>query len=120
LRAVHNASRPIMKSTAICIIAVLLLSSVGLARAADSGLDTGKLFDKNCATCHGKDGRAKTFRAAFNKARDLTDPQWQDTIADAAIIASISAGRDKMPAFATKLSEPQIAALAQYVRSLKH
>jgi cytochrome c6 len=108
-----------MKSTAPWISAVLLLSSIGLARAEDSALDAGKLFDKNCATCHGKDGRAKTFRAAFNKARDLTEPQWQDTVADAAIIGSITAGRDKMPAFATKLSEPQIAALAQYVRSLR-
>ena len=32
-------------------------------------------FAKNCATCHGKDGRAKTFKAKFNHARDLTDPQ---------------------------------------------
>lgn len=35
--------------------------------------DARAIFDSKCATCHGKDGRAKTLKAKFNKARDLTD-----------------------------------------------
>jgi cytochrome c oxidase cbb3-type subunit III len=88
--------------------------------APDEQLAAGKvLFDKNCATCHGKDGHAKTLRAKFNKARDLTEAQWQDSTSDDVILESIKAGRGKMPPFGAKLDEAQIASLLRYVRGFK-
>jgi mono/diheme cytochrome c family protein len=77
------------------------------------------LFLKNCATCHGKDGRAKTFKAKFNHARDLTNPNWQAAISDEHMYESILRGKNKMPAFGKKLSENEVAALVTYVRMLK-
>ena len=77
------------------------------------------LFVRNCASCHGKDGRAKTFKARFNHARDLTNPNWQAAISDEHIYNSILKGNGKMPAFAKKLSRPEIAALVTYVRMFK-
>jgi cbb3-type cytochrome c oxidase subunit III len=78
------------------------------------------IFDSRCATCHGKDGRAKTFKAKFNKARDLTDAAWQAEASDERIYNSISNGRGKkMPAFAKKLSRAEVEGLVGYVRSLK-
>jgi mono/diheme cytochrome c family protein len=83
-------------------------------------LAAGKvLFDKNCAGCHGKDGHAKTLRAKFNKARDLTEAQWQDGTSDEAILETIKAGRGKMPPFGAKLGEAQIEGLLRYVRAFK-
>jgi mono/diheme cytochrome c family protein len=78
------------------------------------------IFEGKCATCHGKDGRAKTLKAKFNKARDLTDPAWQAEVSDERLYNSIANGRGrKMPAFAKKLSPVELEELVGYVRGLK-
>jgi mono/diheme cytochrome c family protein len=82
--------------------------------------DAGAIFESKCATCHGKDGRAKTLKAKFNKARNLTDAAWQAEVSDERIYNSIANGRGKkMPAFAKKLSRTEIEGLVGHVRSLK-
>jgi cbb3-type cytochrome c oxidase subunit III len=86
----------------------------------DKPRDAHAIFERNCATCHGKDGRAKTLKAKFNKARDLTDAAWQAEVSDERIYNSIANGRGKkMPAFAKKLSRAEVEGLAAYVRGLK-
>lgn len=82
-------------------------------------VDASVLFDKHCDTCHGKDGQAKTFKAKFNHARNLTDAKWQAKVSDERLFNSISKGKGKMPAWGKKLSESQINGLVSYVRSLK-
>lgn len=77
------------------------------------------LFAGSCASCHGKDGRSKTFKAKFNHARDLTDPQWQASVSDERIVNSITNGRGKMPRFGKKMSEAEIDSLLSFVRGLK-
>ncbi|HEY2976212.1 MAG TPA: cytochrome c [Pyrinomonadaceae bacterium] len=87
--------------------------------APQKELDANVLFEKHCDTCHGKDGRAKTFKAKFNHARNLTDAKWQTEVNDERIFNSIMNGKGKMPAWGKKLSEAQINALVAYVRMLK-
>ena len=82
-------------------------------------VDASVLFDKHCDSCHGKDGQAKTFKAKFNHARNLTDTKWQAEATNERLFNSISNGKGKMPAFGKKLSEAQINSLVAYVRSLK-
>lgn len=78
------------------------------------------LYGKHCASCHGKDGRSKTFKAKFNRARNLTEPGWQDAVSDERIFNSIANGRGgKMPGFAKKLSVGEIDGLVLFVRGLK-
>ena len=108
------------------IITVVLVASIVIvmsALAGNSSLQpdrvTDVLFVKNCASCHGKDGRSKTLKAKFKHARNLSDPIWQSTITDEHIYESILRGRKRMPAFESKLSKPEIAALVTYVRMLK-
>jgi mono/diheme cytochrome c family protein len=100
-----------------------LLTSTHLAfqplTTAQSTMDAAALFDKNCARCHGKDGRAKTHRGRLYGARNLTDPDWQAQATDARIIGAIKKGPEAMPSFEKKLSEAEIASLAAYVRTLK-
>ena len=84
-----------------------------------SDADAKTLFEKNCATCHGKDGRAKTFKAKFNHARDLTGAAWQNEASDERIFNSIANGRGRMPAWAKKLTEGEMNSLVMYVRQLK-
>ena len=78
------------------------------------------LYAKQCASCHGKDGRAKTLKAKFNGARNLTAPGWQEAVSDERIYNSIANGRGKkMPGFAKKLSEAEIDSLVLLVRGLR-
>jgi len=82
-------------------------------------VDASVLFEKHCDTCHGKDGQAKTFKAKFNHARNLTDAKWQSEVTDERLFNSISNGKGKMPAWGKKLTEAQINSLVAYVRKLK-
>jgi mono/diheme cytochrome c family protein len=90
-------------------------SGVALAFVPDAKVD----FNSKCASCHGKDGRAKSLHAKHEHARDLTDASWQSDVSDERLFNSISNGKGKMPAFKKKLSEDQIDALVKYVRQFK-
>ena len=106
---------------------VIIFSGFGVVYPAHSivpssnpqGNEASALFGKDCATCHGKDGKAKTFKAKFNHARNLTDAKWQAEVTDERLYNSIHNGKGKMPAFGKKLSDAQINALVAYVRTLK-
>ena len=106
---------------ALCFFAWAYAARTAAAQAgaAHAPTDAAALYDKKCATCHGKDGRAKTFKARFKPVRDLTDAAWQAEVSDERLFNSITAGRGKMPAFGKKLSKEQIESLVAYVRGLK-
>ncbi|MDQ2973842.1 MAG: cytochrome c [Acidobacteriota bacterium] len=78
-----------------------------------------ELYLKQCASCHGKDGRARTLKGKLKHARNLTDAQWQDSVSDERLFNSINNGKGKMPAYGKKLSQQEIEALVAYVRALK-
>ena len=108
----------------ISIVAIafgVVLTSRAMTGAASPGSarSAAELFTKHCASCHGKDGKAKTLKAKFNHARDLTDPAWQEKANDERLFNTIMNGKRKMPAFSKKLSEQEIDSLVSYVRSLK-
>lgn len=84
-----------------------------------AAFNAAEIFKKNCASCHGKDGRAKSLRGKFSGARNLTDAKWQAEVSDERIFNSISNGRGKMPSFSKKLSSEEINSLVAYVRGLK-
>ena len=78
-----------------------------------------QIYAKECATCHGKDGEAKTFKSKFTHARNFTDGQWQDSVSDERLFNSITNGKGKMPAWGKKFSEAEINSLVKYVRQFK-
>ena len=95
------------------------LSGQGHGRV-QTAVNPAVTYEKNCATCHGKDGRAKTFKSRHHvHARDLTDARWQSDASDERILDSITNGRGRMPAFKDKLTAEQITSLLEYVRGLK-
>ncbi len=93
--------------------------AVKQASYPEDKVDARGLFVENCAVCHGKDGRARTFHGWLFLAQNLTDVQWQADTTDAGIIKAIKTGPREMPAFEKKLSPSEIDALARYVRSFK-
>ena len=113
---------------AICTLITISILLALAAEGAAANLGTAtpvsartatQLYSKHCASCHGKDGRAKTFKAKFNHARNLTEPGWQEAVSDERIFNSITNGRKKMPAFAKKITEAEINSLVLFVRGLR-
>ncbi|HLO00437.1 MAG TPA: cytochrome c [Pyrinomonadaceae bacterium] len=121
MKTMMRKASVVLSATSGLFLLVLAVHSPGspLSRGSQKNRDANSLFAKNCATCHGKDGRAKTFKAKFNHARDLTDPAWQVSVTDERLFNSITNGRGHMPAWGKKLSEAEINSLVAYVRQLR-
>lgn len=79
-------------------------------------VDAPGLFLENCATCHGPDGRARTFHGRLFGAQNFTDPKWKADTLTGEIIHAIQTGPAAMPAFTNQLSASEIGALAAYVQ----
>jgi cbb3-type cytochrome c oxidase subunit III len=106
---------------AACGLVVAGCASPGKLAREEAGyprekVDARGLFLENCATCHGKDGRARTFHGWLVGAQDLTDPIWRAVTSNDEIIHAIETGPKVMPAFGKKLSQTEIEALAVYVQ----
>ncbi len=121
MRTIVRVGSLIVSAAGVVFLLTLAAHSFGSPLASESQRDTdaNSLFAKNCATCHGKDGRAKTFKAKLNHARNLTDPEWQTSVTDERLFNSITNGRGHMPAWRKKLTEAEINSLVAYVRQLK-
>lgn len=67
------------------------------------------LFERNCAHCHGEDGRGDEGPTLYNLA-----------LSDTRIARRIKDGiKGEMPKFGSKLNEGDIAALITFLRTLK-
>jgi len=77
---------------------------------ADQG---NQVYDANCATCHGADGKASQdgvpSLADFAATKDVTQATWA---------ASVANGKGAMPGFAGRLSDADQAAALVYARTL--
>jgi mono/diheme cytochrome c family protein len=105
-------------TAAVARYGILMASPEAIVNA--NPRSSAEIYSKYCASCHGKDGRAKTVKAKFNHARDISDRTWHDNVSDERIFNSIMNGKGKnMPAYSKKLSEQEIDALVGYVRLLK-
>jgi cytochrome c6 len=100
-----------------CLFALglALLLSASAAFAQGSGADTYKL---KCQMCHGPDGLGNTPAGKSMKARPFNAPDVLKE-SDADLTAVIEHGKNKMPAFAGKLTDPQIAQLVAFIRTLQ-
>ena len=88
-----------------------------VAAAGNESPPAGKaVFVRNCAVCHGADGKGK---AEF-KTPDFTDPKVQAGLTNEQIASAIRDGKrgTAMPPWKDKLSGEDIAAVAAYIRVL--
>jgi mono/diheme cytochrome c family protein len=77
-----------------------------------------KLFQENCAACHGADGTGNNIRAVLPLIPDFTSLAWQMSQTEFAIVNQIDYGSHPlMPSFRYKLPTDDILKLAVYVRS---
>lgn len=94
------------------LLAVAIFASMALPLFAADG---AAIFKAKCAGCHGADG-AKTMAAMGIKP--INTPATTGKSTDA-LVTVISKGQGKMPAFAGKLSDDEIKAAANFVKTLK-
>ena len=106
------------------LILVVIISSCAFVmgtpanRVAGAPVADGTaVYLAKCAVCHGKDGRGlPTWKAKGQP--DFADANWQKSRTDAALIKATQDGKGKfMPAFKSKLSDDEIAAVVARVRS---
>ena len=113
-------SREFLTMCALCVGASLGIANVAFADEAS------QLFDKKCASCHGKDGKGNTAIGKKIGTKNFADPALQGNLTDAAIEKSILAGekdkdtgKNRMPGFEGKLSSEEISGLVKYVRTFR-
>jgi cytochrome c553 len=118
-----------MRFTTTILSVSVLLAAVAFgathARAEDAGAggatDVAALWKKNCASCHGEDGKGQTKAGKQKKVEDLTNPEVRAKFEREKMIKSIKegkkddAGKERMKPYAEKLSEAEIASLADYI-----
>ena len=108
-----------IKKLIVCSTALLIAGAVSL-RAADAK----ETWEKDCAKCHGADGKGKTKMGEKMGVKDYTDAKVQDAMTDADMTKAIKEGvkqdgATKMKAFGDALSDDEIKALVKYVRDFK-
>ena len=87
--------------------------------------DVKENWDKNCGSCHGKDGEGETKIGKKSDAKDLTDATYQGSFTDEQILQQIKegvkdkSGKERMKPFRDKLLDDEIKALLTFVRNFK-
>ncbi len=102
----------------------LTIAVVGMAALSASAADGKALYEKDCAKCHGADGKGETKMGKKMGAKDYTDPKVQAELKDEAALKAIKEGyKDKEGKVIMKpaegLSDEDIKALVAYMRTFK-
>jgi mono/diheme cytochrome c family protein len=87
-------------------------------------IDPATRWKKDCASCHGDDGRGDTKKGRKYLINDLTDPSFQAKFTDEEAASSIKVGlkdaKGKVIMKAIRgVTDDEVKALVAYVRSLK-
>lgn len=97
-------------------IALFPLFLVALPQFLAAQSDGQKLYDTNCAKCHGPDGSGNTVVGKAVGAKDLGSAEAKK-LTDAEIHTQIDQGKNNMPPFGGTLNKAQIDSLIPIVRA---
>lgn len=82
-----------------------------------------ELFNRNCARCHGADGRSETPQGKLFLAPNFTDAEWwkknSRLTSNRTLRTIIVRGKAAMPAFGKKLTRSEIDLLVEQIRSFR-
>ena len=112
----------ILRVATVGFVSGLLCGTVAQGQAepkAQSGdVARGKtLFVRNCAGCHGAQGKGDGYRILGPDPANLTSPSTRKK-SDADLLKTIHDGKPNMPAWKVLLSEKQSRDVLAYVRTL--
>jgi len=97
-------------------MALLPLFLFAFPHFAAAQSDGQKVFDTNCAKCHGPDGSGNTAVGKAVGAKDLGSAEAKK-LTDAEIHTQIEQGKGNMPPFEGTLNKAQIDSLIPIVRA---
>jgi len=117
------ASRKV--SVSICTTAIAAAAMIAFTTTAALAVDAEALWAKNCASCHGKDGKGSKAGEKMG-VEDLTSPAKKAKIDAKKVEESMTIGvkakdSDKMvmKSYKDKLTPEEIKALTDYTLALK-
>lgn len=105
-------------------IVLLALTFTAAGLISSSAADVKENWEKVCGKCHGPDGKGDTKMGQKLGIKDLTDAKLQGELKDDQAFKAVkegikdSEGKIKMKP-AENVSDDEIKALVQYVRTLK-
>lgn len=104
-------------------LTVVVLAGMALSASAADGK---ALYEKDCAKCHGADGKGKTKMGEKLGAKDYTDAKVQAELKDAAALKAIKEGlKDKEDKTKTLMkpaegvTDEDAKAMVAYMRTFK-
>jgi mono/diheme cytochrome c family protein len=98
--------------------ASIILLAASIAGPAFAQVPGADVYKSKCAMCHGADGLAATPMGKSMKILSFKDPAMVKA-SDAQFIASTKNGKNKMPAYAGKLTDAQIKDVVSFIRTLQ-
>ena len=101
--------------TGVFLVAVMAATTMSTAYAQAAGADT---YKAKCAMCHGADGAGNPSMVKAMGVKSFASPEIAKA-SDADLIAVTKNGKGKMPAYAGKLTDPQIKDVVSYIRTLE-
>ncbi len=106
-----------MKINCVVLTVALVFGYLPLSVAADGK----EVFAKQCASCHGPDGKAQTPIARKLGVKDLTQSKLTEAEIEKQIVEGKrdDHGKEKMPSFKSKLSTDEIKSLIAAVKELR-
>ena len=107
-----------MTKRVMILAGLFALASAGALRAQQP-VDAPALFAKTCASCHGAKGSPSPAMAHSMGIPDFASGALA-TIPDSVLKSTVANGKGRMmPAYKSRLSAEQIAALVSYIRTFK-
>lgn len=97
------------------VIALLPLILFAIPHSTFAQSEAQKLYDTNCAKCHGPDGSGNTTVGKAVGAKDLRAAEAKK-LTDAEILTQIDQGKGNMPPFGGTLNKAQINSLLPIIR----
>jgi cytochrome c553 len=113
-------SRITVLSLSVLVASLTLGATVARSEDAPAG-DVAALWKKNCASCHGEDGKGQTKAGKQKKVSDLTNPEVRAKFDRDKMIKTVKEGvkddegKDRMKPYAEKLSDAEIASLVDHI-----
>jgi len=99
-------------------LSAAIANPIGEINAADMA-EAGRLYNINCAVCHGAKGKANgPMSGKVGGIVDLTGPQYV-ALSDGTIFHVMTYGKNNMGSYASQLTKEQRWKIVKYVRTLQ-